>query len=642
MNTIPLKIGSEVFRNNSRYRVIGVVDLEHLSVRSATTGVVERVHISEISCAPNNEGVPVEIIPTRELLDIPDKEWVDAQNKALLFSEVLQLELDERRLRLQSVAKELGMSEPTAYRQLQKFKQAEGDPLSLLRKKRNDGLRFNSVTESLIQQAINGYLSDQQKSIANIYRDLKLLIYNKRKENAKEGVVEDIKIPHINTIRYRITSLTASEVASKRRGKKGREEYRPIIGKFPEPQKPLEIVQIDHTPLDLNIVDDENRLAIGRPTITLAIDVYSRVVTGFYISLETPNTLLTGCCLTHSILDKKAWLVDHGIEGEWPVYGVMDTIHTDNGKEFHGKSLLRACELYKINMTKRPSGTPRYGGHIERLFKTFNDGGIHALPGTTKSNVAQRGEYQAEKKASLTLREFETWYTEFIVNVYHKEIHSEIGMSPIEKYRKGILGDGRTLGRGLPTKITDPMRLKIDFLPYEERSVQKYGVQLFGIDYFHDVLRKWIKQPDKYRKGSKKFIIRYDPRDMSAVFFYDPDMESYVVVPYRDTSHPAISLWEFKALKKKAAELNPNQPVDEDAVFEARLRMADIVEKSAKETKLMRRRKQKEIVRKKESIPSINTIASKNKEITKVLNPAFESVEDGDFENIKPFEDLEQ
>lgn len=639
MGNNSLKIGSEVFHRNSRYKIIGIIDLEHLSIRSSTTGTTEKVHISEISHVPNNNENLVEIIPAKELMSIPDKDWTQAHNKALLFSEILQLEMECRRPKLKEVAIQLGLSEPSIYRQLQKFKNSDGNPLCLLRKKRNDGSRFNESTETLIQQAINGYLSEQQKSIVTIYRDLQLLIHNKRKQNSAAGIDEEISMPHINTIRFRISNLTASEVAAKRKGKKGREEYRPIIGKFPEPQKPLEIVQIDHTPLDLNLVDDQNRLDIGRPTITLAIDVYSRMVVGFYISLEKPNTLLTGCCLSHAILDKHTWLIDHGIEGEWPVYGLMDTIHTDNGKEFHGRSLQRACELYKINLTKRPAGTPRYGGHIERLFKTFNDGGIHALPGTTKSNIQKRGAYQSEQQASMTLLEFEAWYTEFIVNVYHKEVHSEIGMAPLEKYKKGILGDGATLGRGLPPKIADPLRLKIDLLPYEERSVQKYGIQLFGIDYFHDVLRKWIKQPDRTRKSVKKFIVRYDPRDMSAVFFYDPDLESYVVVPYRDTSRPAISLWEFNALKRKAAEFNPGQPVDENSIFEARSRMAKIVENSTKQTKLIRRQNQKEIVRKKESIPSISNT---NNVSTQTFNPGFNYQDDESFDDIQPFEDIEQ
>jgi hypothetical protein len=49
-------------------------------------------------------------------------------------------------------------------------------------------------------------------------------------------------------------------------------------GVFDSAQRPLDLVQIDHTKLDIIVVDDEQRLPIGRPWITLAIDVYSRMV----------------------------------------------------------------------------------------------------------------------------------------------------------------------------------------------------------------------------------------------------------------------------------------------------------------------------------------------------------------------------
>lgn len=634
MPEIKLEIGSEVFSGNSRYRIVAVIDLEHVSARSLGTGIARKFHISELHSEPNNPDKPIDIIPAKELMAIPDDAWIKAHNKALLFNQILQIqEVEDRRPRLREVARELGISEPTAYKQLQKYKQSNGDALVFIRKPRNENGRFNEIIEPLIQNAITAYLSTIKPSITQVHNAMSDTIKTLNKERSIK-----LPIPHVNTLRHRVSRLSASEVAAQREGKKGTEKYRPIIGSFPEPQKPLEIIQMDHTPLDLIIVDDENRLEIGRPTITLAIDVYSRMVTGFYISLEKPNTLLTGACLTHSILGKKQWLLDHGIEGDWPVYGVMDLVHTDNGKEFHSKALKRACELYKINMTKRPAGTPRYGGHIERLFKTFNDGGIHTLPGTTKSNIQGRGEYKSEKNAAFTLFEFETWFTEFIVNVYHRQVHSELGMTPLEKYTKGILGDDKTLGRGLPPKIDNPLKLKIDFLPYEERSVQKYGIQMFGIDYYHDILKKWIRQPDKTRKGAKKFIVRYDPRDISAVFFYDPDMEAYQVIPYRDISHPAISIWELKELKRKAKELNPRNPVDEEAVFEARSRLRLIIENAQRETKHVRRMNQKEAIRQKESLPS----KAKEHESTKVLNPSFVTFDDDEFDNIAPFEEVDR
>jgi len=44
---------------------------------------------------------------------------------------------------------------------------------------------------------------------------------------------------------------------------------------------PLERVQIDQTRIDVVVVNEGDRLPIGRPWLTLAIDVASRVFLGF-------------------------------------------------------------------------------------------------------------------------------------------------------------------------------------------------------------------------------------------------------------------------------------------------------------------------------------------------------------------------
>jgi putative transposase len=57
---------------------------------------------------------------------------------------------------------------------------------------------------------------------------------------------------------------------------------------------------------DVIVVDERDRLAIGRPWITLAIDVYSRCVLGFYASLDAPSVTSIGMCLTQGCIPK-AW-----------------------------------------------------------------------------------------------------------------------------------------------------------------------------------------------------------------------------------------------------------------------------------------------------------------------------------------------
>ena len=82
------------------------------------------------------------------------------------------------------------------------------------------------------------------------------------------------------------------------------------------------------------------------------------------------------------------------------------TIHVDNGADFRSRNFERACRDEGIALIWREPGEPRYGGHIERLIGT-QMGAVHLLPGTTFSSIAERGDYDFNTSATLTLRELE-------------------------------------------------------------------------------------------------------------------------------------------------------------------------------------------------------------------------------------------
>ena len=79
----------------------------------------------------------------------------------------------------------------------------------------------------------------------------------------------------------------------------------------------------------------------------------------------------------------------------------------------------------------------------------------------------------------MTLDELEKWLTDFIVNVYHGREHSALKMSPLARWERGIVGDGKRKGIGLPDPVADPERLRLDFLPFN-REVRPAGGHLLG------------------------------------------------------------------------------------------------------------------------------------------------------------------
>ena len=148
------------------------------------------------------------------------------------------------------------------------------------------------------------------------------------------------------------------------------------------------------------VVDEETRLPIGRPILTIAIDICTRMVAGFYLSLDPPSSASIGLCLLHAIYDKTSWLLERGVEYAWPVAGLPSTLHCDNRPEFHSLALKAACREYGIKLVYRPPATPRFGGHIERLIGTVM-GAVHVLRNTF-SNTKVREVYASDAQAIFT------------------------------------------------------------------------------------------------------------------------------------------------------------------------------------------------------------------------------------------------
>jgi putative transposase len=216
----------------------------------------------------------------------------------------------------------IGKHPATVYRWIGDYKHSER--LSVfLRKERSDrGIsRLSSEVNKIIDTAINKiYLKAERPNVAAVIEEVHLQCFKGKIESRPAG----------NTIRARIRMLSDRHKVEKRDGKKrAAEKYEPIKGHFPGSDYPLAVAQIDHTPMDLIVVDEEHRQPIQRPSLTVVIDVYSRMVLGFAIYLEKPSAFTAGLAIAHAVLPKEDWLAGVGVQAEWPCWGKMRKIHCD-------------------------------------------------------------------------------------------------------------------------------------------------------------------------------------------------------------------------------------------------------------------------------------------------------------------------
>lgn len=570
--------GTTIRWRGRRFVIVDYAGMDAILAREVGKRRLHRVPLNEAltDLAP---GEPNAWTP--DLVSVRENAWQTAVKRFKILKPLFERGRTERTFaEVNEIARRLGKHPSTIYRWIDDYERS-GRLSVFLRKERSDRgkSRLSDKVNAIIDATINKiYLKAEQPDVAAVIEEVH-----------RQCFKINVKKPHPVTVRRRVAALPDHLKVEKRNGRKiAAARFEPIKGHFLGADLPLAVAQIDHTPMDVIVVDEEHRKPIQRPWLTVVIDVYSRMVLGFAVYLEKPSALTAGLAIVHAVLPKDGWLADVAVRADWPCWGKMRKIHCDNAKEFRGTVIGRACQDYNIVVEHRPPREPRYGGHIERGFRTWLTR-AHRLKGTTFSNIEQKGDYDSERRAVMTRAELEKWFTIYVAKVYANSFHNGIKTTPLAKYKEGLLGTDNRPGIGLPDRIAEPTAFMLDFMPFKERTIQEYGVVIDHIFFWDDALRPWIHATDpKDAKRARKFTFRINPRDMREVYFRDPVSKTYVAIPYRDRTRPPVSRWEIQAAEKRLREAGYAR-VDQALIFEAIEEMHRVEQESELKTKKARR-----------------------------------------------------
>jgi putative transposase len=602
MIMIVFEKGTRIIHDGIEYKIRRLLaDRKSVISENIQTGEVKVLPVSEIR-APNkkeqeNDQEEFSVIPI-ELLS--EKQVEQGESRLKIIKPFLKNYCDP--IKIKKAAKKHKIGASTIYKWRSRYLRTRSIT-SLVDREGRGGkgkTRLPKEVEKIVNAVIESVYLKQKKSVTRTIKEIEI--------QCKD---DGLPVPSINTIKNRISAIAEFEIAKHRRGpRKAAELFGQKTGKIKGADYPLSWVQIDHTKLDIVIVDDaEDRGPLGRPWVTILIDLFSRVPIGLYISLDPPGNFGTGFAIATALFPKDKMLAKFGIDAEWPIWGPMKLLHCDNAGEFHSKMLENACQQYGISLKFRVVKKPHYGAHIERFLGTFNRE-IHDLPGTTYSNSQERKfyDYDSAKYAAFTLQEIEEWLLTYITKIYMLRPHKGLGgMSPLEKLKQGLRGSSDSLAIGYPILYDNENQLRLDFMPFVERTVQGYGVEIDHIKYFHDILRPYInvKTDDtaKSKRAKKKFQFKVDPRDISQIYFLDPQTKEYFLIPYADLSGPPMSKWEKRdverTLKKGGFEVN------EQEIFKGYKRLRELEENAIKKTKAARRNAHRRSETKRNGTPSV-------------------------------------
>ncbi len=273
-------------------------------------------------------------------------------------------------------------------------------------------------------------------------------------------------------------------------------------GKLLKAEFSNQIVQCDHTKLDILIVDSNGILIPNPPWLTTVVDTFSSSLLGFRAWRKQPGSEEVALALRHAILPKD-YPSEYELEKPWQICGLpLQYFFTDGGKDFRSKHLKAIGK--KLDFQCELRDRPPQGGIVERLFKTINTQVLKGLPGYTGPNVQERPE-QAEKEACLTIDDLDKILAQFFCDDYnHQPYPKDPRDTRFERWLKGM-------GGKLP-EVPDERELDICLMKETQRVVQAHGsVQFKNRTYRGESIRQHI---------GKYATIRYDPDHILTLFVY--------------------------------------------------------------------------------------------------------------------------
>jgi putative transposase len=426
--------------------------------------------------------------------------------------------------------------------------------------------RVHEEVDQIVRDAIDKiYLSTERGT----YQDtLDHAITEVVRANRLKLTNAQLPIPTLTLVKRLVNAIPAFDRYAARYGRQAAERhYRTVLGKTVA-NAPLERVEIDHTRIDVFVVDEDTCLPLGRPWLTLCVDVRTRVILGFSVSFDPPSHATVARALKHAMLPKGAVSKTYPtVENTWDACGVMDGIVVDNGAEFHSESLEAACYSLGIDIQYCPRKQPWFKGIVERVQGSLNRGVAHGVPGTTFSSIVDRADYNAAKKATITLNTLKEIIHIWIIDYYHRRPHKGLGDTPAHAWK--VETAGMNLRFPANPKELDAVLGKI-----ASRRLTHKGIEINSLFYNSRDAGDLIR-----RLGTElEVTIRHSDDDLGHIYILVPDSNEYLLIPAVDHSYAkGLTLWQHKVCRRFARRELAGR-TDTLALAEAKRRIRERVE----------------------------------------------------------------
>jgi hypothetical protein len=281
--------------------------------------------------------------------------------------------------------------------------------------------------------------------------------------------------------------------------------FKPLLsGTLPEVRGPGTRYYIDATVLDVYAVSRFNpRRIVGRPTLYVVIDQFSRMVVGIYVGLEPPCWAGAMLALWNCSVNKVAFCQTYGIaitDAMWPTGFMSLHLMGDKG-ELKAEEASRLSVGFNLDVENARGYSGEAKGVVERVFRTLHAIFGPFLPGYIDKQLAGRDQEPAVLRSAMTIEAI----TRAVINAvlianlrvvrqydgWPEVIADGVPFVPVSLWNWGV----ENL-RSDVRKFSE-LHLKKYLWPQAQMTVTRRGLQLYrGLYYMGEELRRqsWFAQ----------------------------------------------------------------------------------------------------------------------------------------------------
>ncbi|MER2492633.1 Mu transposase C-terminal domain-containing protein [Catenovulum sediminis] len=334
--------------------------------------------------------------------------------------------------------------------------------------------------------------------------------------------------------------------------------------------------EIDATIVDIYLVSElDPDLIVGRPTLYLVKDVFSRMVVGMYVGFESASWVTATMAMRNAFCDKVEFCKEFGVDinsADWPSVGIPAGMMADKGELLGNQAdaLVNALNIQLSNsrsyMGSDKGGVERSFNTIQTSFKPYADGIVEPV------NGKKRLGHRYELDANLNLKQFTRMIIRIILHRnnalevegydFARDMPMDLPSVPIQLWNWGI--KNRT-GR---LRFKEENYIKLNLLPQSKATVSDKGIKFRGIFYTSaDAVKAgWFDRTGETGRPAS-VIVSFDPRCVDEIYMrFKGDYENYWVCKladrsrrFRSLSFPEVSF--LNSIKSKVSK-----QVEQDAL----------------------------------------------------------------------------